>query len=69
MVKDSQFMSESVHVLGESLPLSEQSMTKLEKLVCRWSVQAGQLYKQKMQVQEENTKIIDFFELIGLKTH
>ena len=32
---ESQFMSESVGVLGESLPLREQSITKLEEEVCR----------------------------------
>lgn len=32
---ESQFMSESVDVLGESLPLREQSITKLEEVVCR----------------------------------
>ena len=35
MVRDSQVMSESVQVLGESLPLSKQSITKLEVVVCR----------------------------------
>ena len=32
---ESQFMSESVGVLGESLPLRVQSITKLEEVVCR----------------------------------
>ena len=35
MVRDSQVMNESVQVLGESLPLSELSITKLEEVVCR----------------------------------
>ena len=35
MVRDSQVMNESAQVLGESLPLSEQSITKLEEVVCR----------------------------------
>ena len=35
MIRDSQVMNESVQVLGESLPLSEQSITKLEEVVCR----------------------------------
>ena len=35
MVRDSQIMSESVQVLGESLPQSKQSITKLEEVVCR----------------------------------
>ena len=35
MVRDRQVMNESVQVLGEGLPLSEQSITKLEEVVCR----------------------------------
>ena len=35
MVRDSQVMNESVQVLGESLPLSELSIIKLEEVVCR----------------------------------
>lgn len=35
MVRDSQVMNESAQVLGESLPLSEQSITQLEKVVFR----------------------------------
>lgn len=31
---ESQFMSQSGHVLGESPPLREQSITKLEEVVC-----------------------------------
>ena len=35
IVRDSQVTSVCVQVLGESLPLSEQSITKLEEVVCR----------------------------------
>ena len=35
IVRDSQVTSDSVQVLGKSLPLSEQSITKLEEVVCR----------------------------------
>ena len=35
MVRDSQVKNESVQVLGESLPLSELSIIKLEEVVCR----------------------------------
>ncbi len=34
MVRDSQVMSDSVQVLGESLPMSGQSITRLQEVVC-----------------------------------
>ena len=34
-VRDSPVMKESVQVLGDSLPLSELSITKLEEVVCK----------------------------------